>query len=240
MCDDSSSCLQSRRQFLGASLGLLTLSALAPRMAFADAPPPQNAISPDTALRRLLDGNARYAANKLDAKDFSAGRAARVKAQYPIAAILSCSDSRVAPELVFDQQPGDLFVVRIAGNYLSGDGLASLEYAVGVLKVPLIMVLGHAECGAVKATVAEIKDPHPLPGHIWDIVDALRPGVANSVKAGGEDVINNAIGANVDYNVLRVASAQPVLSEAVKQGGVKVVGGVYELATGKVLMRPNA
>lgn len=240
MCNDSSHSLQSRRQFLGAGLGLLAISTLMPRQVFAEAMPPQNAITPDAALRRLLDGNARYASNKIDAKDFSAGRAARVKAQYPIAAILSCADSRVAPELVFDQGPGDLFVVRIAGNYLSSDNLASLEYAVGVLKVPLIVVLGHTECGAVKATIGEIKDPHPLPGHIWDIVDAVRPGIEKVVNAGGDDVVINAIGANVDFNVSRITSAQPVISEAVKAGGVKVAGGVYELSSGKVLMRPAA
>jgi carbonic anhydrase len=240
MCDHLSHLQQSRRQFLGAGFGWLALSALAPRLLFAETSAPQNAISSDAALRRLLDGNARYAANQLDAKDFSADRAARVKAQYPIAAILSCADSRVAPELVFDQGPGDLFVVRVAGNYLSGSSLASLEYAVEVLKVPLIMVLGHTECGAIKATVAEIKDPHPLPGHIWDIVDALRPGVESVVKTGGDEVIGNAIGANVDFNVSRVAAAQPVISEAVKRGKVKVVGGVYQLATGKVAMRQAA
>ncbi len=240
MCDHPSHALQSRRQFLGAGLSLLALSALIPLRAFADAAPAQNAVSPDAALRRLLDGNARYASNKLGAKDFSVGRAARAKAQYPIAAILSCADSRVAPELVFDQGPGDLFVVRVAGNYLSSDSLASLEYAVGVLKVPLIMVLGHTECGAIKATISEIKQPAPLPGHIWDIVDAVRPGIDKVVQAGGDNMLGNAIGANVDYNASRVASAQPVISEAVKQGNVRVVGAVYELATGKVLMRQTA
>jgi carbonic anhydrase len=240
MCDDPSHLLQSRRQFLGVGLGILALGALTPRQVLADAAPPQNAITPDAALRRLLDGNARYVSNQLDAKDFSAGRAARAKAQYPIAAILSCADSRVAPELIFDQGPGDLFVVRVAGNYLSRDGLASLEYAVAVLKVPLIMVLGHSECGAVKATITEIKDPHPLPGHIWDIVDAVRPGIEKTVKGESSNVLDSAIGANVDYNVLRVAAAQPVVAEAVKSGSVKVVGGVYELATGKALMRGTA
>ncbi|GGA29182.1 carbonic anhydrase [Dyella nitratireducens] len=242
MCDhlNHDHVLPSRRQFLGAGLGLLALSALPNLRAYADASPPQNAITPDAALRRLMQGNARYAANQLDAKDFSSGRAARAKAQYPIAAILGCADSRVAPELVFDQGPGDIFVIRIAGNYLSGDGLASLEYAVGVLKTPLIMVLGHAECGAVKATIHEMEQPAPLPGHIWDIVDAVRPGVTKAVEAGGDHVLANAIGANVDYNVSRIASAQPVISEAVRSGSVKVVGAVYELATGKVLLRASA
>jgi carbonic anhydrase len=239
MCDHPSHLLQSRRQFLGVGLGLLAIGALSPLFAFgADAAPAQNSMTPDAALRRLLDGNARYAANKLDAKDFSVGRAARAKAQYPIAAILSCADSRVAPELVFDQGPGDLFVVRVAGNYLSSDSRASLEYAVGVLNVPLLMVLGHTECGAIKATISEIKQPAPLPGHIWDIVDAVRPGIAKAVEAGGSNVLDNAIGANVDYNALRVATAQPVLSEAVQHARLHVVGAVYELATGKVQMRP--
>ena len=223
-----------RRRFLRhAGLGIVALSMAAPlRRAWADAAP-QNAIAPQAALDRLMAGNARYVAGKLDPKDFSAGRAARAKAQYPIASILSCADSRVAPELMFDQSPGDLFVVRIAGNYLNLDALSSLEYGVRVLGTPLVMVLGHSNCGAIKAAIQEIQDPKPLPGHIWDITDAVRPGIENVVKAGG-DLLERAIEANVAYNVARVASAQPVIAEAVKSGRVRVVGAEYELATGKV------
>jgi carbonic anhydrase len=239
-CDHPSQLLQSRRQFLGVGLGFLAATAFAPWKAFADAAPPQNAISPDTALRRLLEGNARHAAGKLYSRDFSASRAARAKGQYPIAAILGCADSRVAPEVVFDQGLGDLFVVRVAGNYLDNDNLASLEYAVAVLKVPLVMVLGHTECGAVKAAIDEIKQPAPLPGHIWDIADAVRPGIINVVKAGGGNMLFDAIRANVDYNVSRIASAQPIVSEAVQSGSVKVTGAVYDLATGKALMHQAA
>lgn len=234
---------QSRRRFLHTSLGLLAASALMPLHKIGAAPAvpatPQNAISPEQALQRLMAGNARYVANKLDPKDFASGRAARAKAQYPIAAILGCADSRVAPELIFDQGPGDLFVVRVAGNYLNGDSLASLEYAVGVLNVPLIMVLGHSQCGAVKATIGEIKHPSPLPGHIWDIVDAVRPGIEKSLGAGNGDELDRAIGSNVDYNVTRVASAQPILAEAHQQGRIHVVGAVYELASGKVQLRKS-
>jgi carbonic anhydrase len=230
----------SRRRFLGAGLGGLALAALSPLRALADAAPPQNAISPEAALRRLMDGNARYASGKLGAKDFSAGRAARVKAQHPIAAILGCADSRVSPELLFDQGPGDLFVVRVAGNYLNEDVLARLEYAVGELDTPLIMVLGHTHCGAVKAAVQEIQHSEELPGHIWDIVDAVRPGIEKAVKDGGDDVLSRAVDANVDYNVSRTVSAQPLLSEAIRHGKTKVVGAVYDLATGKVLLRPGA
>lgn len=225
----------SRRRFLQrAGLGIVALSMAGPlRRAWADAPP-QNAITPQAALDRLMAGNARYAAGKLAARDFSAGRAARAKAQYPIASILSCADSRVAPELMFDQAPGDLFVVRIAGNYLNLDALSSLEYGVAVLGTPLLMVLGHSNCGAVKAAIQEIQDPKPLPGHIWDITNAVRPGIENVVKAGGNDLLEHAIDANVAYNVSRVASAQPIIAEAVKAGRVRVVGAEYELATGKV------
>lgn len=228
-------CPLSRRRFLQAGIGLLALSTVAPfRRVFADAPAPQNAISPQAALDRLMAGNARYAANKLDVKDFASGRAARAKAQHPIASILCCADSRVAPELMFDQAPGDLFVVRVAGNYLNLDALASLEYGVAVLGTPLVMVLGHSNCGAVKATIEEIQSPKPLPGHIWDITDAVRPGIENTVKAGGENLLERAIDANVEHNVLRVASAQPIIAETVQSGRVRVVGAEYELATGKV------
>jgi len=225
----------SRRRFLQhAGLGIVALSMAAPlRRAFADAAP-QNTITPQAALDRLMAGNARYVAGNLDAKDFSAGRAARAKAQYPIASILSCADSRVAPELMFDQAPGDLFVVRIAGNYLNLDALSSLEYGVAVLGTPLVLVLGHSNCGAIKAAIQEIQDPKPLPGHIWDITNAVRPGIENVVKGGGDGLLERAVDANVGYNVSRVASAQPILAEAVKSGRARVVGGEYELATGKV------
>ncbi len=225
----------SRRRFLHAGAGLLTLSALMPvQRALAKAPMPQNSMSPQAALDRLMAGNARYAANKLDLKDFAADRAARAKAQYPIASILCCADSRVAPELMFDQVPGDLFVVRVAGNYLNLDALASLEYGVAVLGTPLVMVLGHSNCGALKATIEEIQSSKPLPGHIWDITDAVRPAIESTVKAGGENLLERATDANVEYNVTRAASAQPIIAEKVKSGGVRVVGAEYELATGKV------
>ncbi|MGH8110825.1 MAG: carbonic anhydrase [Rhodanobacteraceae bacterium] len=225
----------SRRRFMQhTAFGLLALSVGAPLRRTLAEPPPQNAITPQAALDRLMAGNARYAANKLDMKDFQAGRAARAKAQHPVASILSCADSRVAPELIFDQMPGDLFVLRVAGNYLNADTLSSLEYGVAVLGTPLVMVLGHSGCGAIKAAIQEIQSPKPLPGHIWDITDAVQPGIRSVVKAGGADLLERAIDANVEYNVARIAAAQPIIAEAVKDGRVKVVGGEYELATGRV------
>jgi carbonic anhydrase len=139
-CEQALPALSRRRVMLGAG-ALFAASALPFARAHADQPasltPPPNAIHPDEALKRLMQGNVRYAANMPKVKNFSAGRAARTKAQYPIAAILSCADSRVAPELAFDQGPGDVFVVRVAGNFVNDDGLASFEYAVRFLGVPL-------------------------------------------------------------------------------------------------------
>ena len=117
-----------------------------------------------TALHRLMAGNARYRANQSHARDFAAGRAARVATHRPIASILSCSDARVGPEFIFDQGPGDLFVVRVAGNILQEDGLASLEYAAQFLGSPLIFVLGHSNCGAVEAAIKVVQGQRDAAG----------------------------------------------------------------------------
>ena len=111
-------------------------------------------------------------------RDFEAGRAARVAAHRPIVSILSCSDARVGPEFVFDQGPGDLFVVRVAGNILQDEGLASLEYAAQFLGSPLIFVLGHSNCGAVEAAVKVVRDNATLPGHLPGLIDQIKPAVS--------------------------------------------------------------
>jgi carbonic anhydrase len=143
----------SRRDAFKAAAGFAVMASLGSAEAkepSAGQPAP-NAIGADAALSLLMKGNVRYVANRPTHRDFSAGRAERTKSQYPIAAVLSCSDSRVAPEFAFDQGPGDLFVVRVAGNFANEDGLASFEYAVKFLGVPLVVVLGHSNCGAVDA-----------------------------------------------------------------------------------------
>ena len=140
-----------------------------------------NAISPDEALKRIMAGNARYAANTARNKDFSAGRAARAVGQHPIAAILSCANSRLSPELAFDQGPGELFVVRLAGNFVNDDGLASIEYGLKFLGIPLVVVLGHSNCGAVDATIKVVKDGAELPGHLPDLVNSIRPAVEAAI-----------------------------------------------------------
>lgn len=224
----------SRRGILAGGAALLSAGAALSACAAAQPQSPSNAISADEALKRLLDGNARYVANAPEQKDFSAGRAARTQAQYPFASILSCADSRVAPELAFDQGPGDLFVVRVAGNFLNDDGLASLEYGAQFLNIPLIMVLGHSNCGAVDATIKVLKDGTRLPGHLPGLVASIKPAVEAAKAKGGADLLADATVENVRRNVRLLVTGDPVVSKLVEQGKVKVVGGVYELSTGRV------
>jgi carbonic anhydrase len=219
----------NRRRLLQGALAATALAAV-PRAIRAM----PNSIAPSAALQRLMDGNARYMRDQIDLKDFTAGRAARALAQYPIAAILGCADARVAPEFIFDRDPGELFVCRVAGNYMNVDILASLEYGVAVLGAPLVMVLGHTNCGAVKAVLQYEKDRKPLPGHLQMMLDAVSPGVAEAIRQGPADQLNHAIEANVRYNAQRLRQAHPVIAKAVEEKRVEVVSAIYELATGQV------
>jgi carbonic anhydrase len=221
----------SRRVMLGAGLAA---AAAAPLAGIAQAQPARAAETPDAALKLLVEGNARYVSNQTKERDFSAGRAARTLGQAPFAAILGCADSRVAPELAFDQAPGDLFVVRVAGNFMTPDGLASLEYGAAVLGTKVIMVLGHTNCGAINATVAALQKGNDLPGHIGDLVRAMKPGVEPALKQPGDDLAQRAVLANVRWNVQRLIEAKPILADMVTAKKLSVVGGVYDLATGKV------
>ena len=170
------------------------------------------------------------------AAHFSASRASRGQGQKPFAAILGCADSRVAPELAFDQAPGDLFVVRVAGNFVTTEGLASLEYGAAVLGTKAIMVLGHTSCGAVDATVEALQKGNTLPGHIADLVRSMKPGIEPVLKQPGPDLNQRAVIANVRSNVRHLIEAHPILAEMVTAKKLKVVGGVYDIATGKVTM----
>lgn len=196
----------------------------------ADAP---NAISGDAALQRLMDGNGRFVANQPMPRNFAAARAAQVKAQYPIAGILGCADSRVSPITVFDQGPGDVFAVRVAGNVADDDAIASFEYAVHFLGVPLLMVLGHSNCGAVSAAVSS---HGPLPGHLPELIREIEPAVREARRHHPPDLLAAAIAENARLNAARLARERPVLAEAVKAGRLKIAAGVYDLATGRVVL----
>jgi carbonic anhydrase len=198
-------------------------------------PKPENVISPDASLKRLMEGNQRYVGGIARRHDFKHEREALVGGQNPYAAILSCADSRIAPEYAFDSGRGDLFVCRVAGNFATEETVASLEYAVAVLAVPLILVLGHDACGAVDATIKSLKDGKPLPGHMPSLVTGLAP----SVKAVSEqpgNTLDNAIRRNVVDNVAKLKAATPILSASVEQNKLKVVGGIYRLKDGNVEM----
>jgi carbonic anhydrase len=227
----------SRRSLMAGAGAALAASTFPSARLLAAEPPTEgapNAISPDAALQRLMEGNARYAANTPNERDFSAGRAARAGAQYPIAAILSCSDSRVVPDLVFDQSPGDLFVVRLAGNFLDDDGLASLEYAVKFLGAPLLVVVGHTNCGAVAAAVKVVMERAVLPGHLPELIKAIEPAVIAAHARHPSDLVAAAIEENVKLNVTRMKDDKPILSDALAAKKIAAYGGVYDIATGQV------
>jgi carbonic anhydrase len=199
-----------------------------------NAPPSRAADSPGAALNLLIEGNARYVANNPRERDFSAGRGNRALGQAPFAAILGCADSRVSPELAFDQGPGDLFVVRVAGNFVTDEGLASLEFGAAVLGTKLILVLGHSSCGAVNATVKALQQGNDLPGHIADLVRSMTPGIEPVMAHAHDDSNAGAVIANVRHNVDRLQHAAPILEGMVNRKELMVVGAVYDLATGKV------
>jgi carbonic anhydrase len=236
---DSSS--TSRRSFLLSSGATLLASTLAERAASAATqdphPPGPTQLSGDEIMRRMAEGNQRFVSGKIiHPRRTPADFKPLAKAQYPIAAIISCADSRVTPELLFDQGIGDLFVIRIAGNYIDGAGAAvkgSVEYAVAELNVGMILVLGHSQCGAVKAAIQHINDKDALPGSINDLVNAIKPAVLESQGKPG-DPLENAIEANVRRGVEKLRQLGPVIAPAVASGKVRVFGGVYDLATGKV------
>src|SRR5437762_11964067 len=225
-----------RRGFLklaaGAALGL---AAMGPSFAAPPKAPPKpgNVLSPDAALDRLIKGNDRYVAGVSKRHDFKHEREALVAGQNPFAGILSCADSRVAPEYAFDTGRGDLFVVRVAGNFATDDGIASFEYALQVLSTPLIMVLGHEACGAVSAAIKSIKDGTTLPGRLPALVTSISPAVKAVLDKPG-DTLNNAIKQNVILNVEKLKIAAPILSKGVEDKKVHVVGTVYNLANGRI------
>lgn len=190
-------------------------------------------MTADQALQALLDGNARYVGGTPTHphQDMSYVTA-QAGGQSPFAIILSCADSRVAPELLFDQGVGDIFVLRVAGNIATDPTIiASIEYAVAVLGSPLLMVLGHESCGAVGAAVKG----DDLPGHLNSLVKAIAPAVAEA-KAQSGDLLANAIATNVKMNVEKLQTLPPIFAEHVSQGKLKVVGATYSLSTGKVEM----
>jgi carbonic anhydrase len=187
------------------------------------------------ALEDLLDGNRRFVDGRLTyPRQDPQHRQRLVQHQDPSAIVLGCADSRVPPEIIFDQGLGDLFVVRVAGNILDDSAvLASLEYAVAHLKAGLLVVLGHEGCGAVKATLAAEAANESVGGHLGFVVSAIRPAIDEARSQGG-DLLDHAIRANVARMVNQLKETEPILAGRVRDGELKIVGAYYHLETGRV------
>lgn len=227
---------EARRNFLrlaAAGSGALFLASKLPSAQAQETSMPLMIANPQQALAKLMEGNNRYIANMSTRHDFMAERVPLVESQHPFAAVLACADSRIAPEFVFDTGLGDLFAVRVAGNFVTDNGLASLEYAVTALATPLILVLGHDRCGAISAGVKAIQDHATFPGKIQGLVDTLKPSVHKVLKAPG-DLLDNAIAQNVRDTVARLKTESSLLADAQAAGKLAIVGGIYRLHSGAV------
>ena len=223
--------ISRRNLLLSAGAGILAAS-IAPELLHAQAAnaEPISQITPNGALKKLMEGNRRYVQQKRTFPDQARSRVLEVaQGQHPFATILACSDSRVAPEIIFDQGLGDLFDIRVAGNILDDAVVGSMEYAAAELGVPLLVILGHERCGAVKAAL----DGKALPGKIGSLAAAIKPAV-DATKGQPGDAWDNAVRAHVKMTVNNLKLASPILAEAVKAGKLKVVGGRYDLDSGQV------
>ena len=219
-------CALGRREFFaGAALGL-SVAAASQTAALA---------AEGDALERLRSGNARFVSGRPTCGDLSNRRTQLVGGQSPFAILVSCSDSRVPVETVFDQEPGNIFGVRVAGNFVDPAGLGSIEYSVAVLKSSLILVLGHHECGAIKAAMEYVKSGKTFPGHIQMLATTLAPSAKKSKSQPG-DWFHNAIAQNVRDTVAELPGRSSIVADAVSNGSLRIAGGVYDLASGKVTL----
>jgi carbonic anhydrase len=217
----------SRREFLRATLPAAT--AVVAALGMEPGASGQTSLSPEAALQQLVDGNQRFAEGRMTSFDEDLGilKAKTVEKQEPFAAVLSCADSRVPVELIFDQSIGHLFVTRVAGNIATSAIIASLEYGVAVLGTAVIMVLGHANCGAVKASI----EAKAVPGQI----SALYPYIRPAIDRAGRD-LEAAIKANAEIQAALLRQSSPVLAEHIKQQRLKIVSSYYDLVSGKVTL----
>jgi carbonic anhydrase len=190
----------------------------------------QAAMTPSAALERLKAGNARFAANEMKNRDWSAKVAATAPGQFPYAAILACMDSRAPVEVVFDQGLGDVFAIRVAGNVVNDDELGSLEYALKV-GAKLIVVLGHTDCGAVKGAVDDAKL-----GHLTGLLAKIHPAVAAAGCHSSKDdaCVTKVAEMNVRQSMKEIRAGSPYLGKYLDEGKVKLVGAMYDVATGRV------
>ncbi|HEU0275127.1 MAG TPA: carbonic anhydrase [Candidatus Udaeobacter sp.] len=221
-----------KKAYLASCFALVNLITMNQFASGADpAHPGQPSVAPAEAISKLKEGNGRYTSGNLQHPGQTTERRTELaKTQHPFAAILCCSDSRVPPEVVFDQGLGDLFIVRVAGNVINDEGLGSLEYTVDHLGTRLILVLGHQRCGAVDAARETIAAKGKAPGHIQSLVTAIKP----AVEATAKQDLDATIKANVKHVVEMLRSSTPILKSKVDSGEIQVIGGYYSLDTGAV------
>jgi carbonic anhydrase len=196
--------------------------------------------TPTGALRVLQAGNKRYRKNKLQLRDYSPVGQRRAAEQKPFAAIITCADSRISPELVFDVERGNLFVSRIAGNSIDTGTLGSTEYAVSVLGVKLVMVLGHSDCGAVKAAIEVANGNESYPSSKYGSIGKVVDHVVTPVKSVPPDqrTLQRCISVNARSQASKLAGRGPIIAPALASGKLRVVAAVYDLANGKVSVIP--
>jgi carbonic anhydrase len=221
--------IRNRKVLLAALIATLLIGVRA-----VPAAEPAPAMSAGDALKLLLEGNQRFIAGKMEHPNQSPARRVEIaKGQHPFATVLTCSDSRTAPEIVFDRGLGDIFVVRVAGNVADQVVIESLDYSVKHLGVRVVMILGHRRCGAVIAAV----EGHEEPGDVGPMLTELRPAVEASKGQPG-DPVENAVRENVKL-VMKNVSTSGELSAMVKSGELKIVGGIYDLDSGQIEMLAN-
>ncbi len=228
----------SRRAVLGsvaatATLGLAGRAWTAPPLGTAI--PAPASLTPDQALAALKQGNRRFLAGEPVRTDPSGRRRLEIaRAQFPIAVLVSCSDSRVPPELLFGRGLGELFIIRNAGNTIDTTAMGSLEYAVAELNVPLVVVMGHERCGAVAAAVSVVEKGATFPGSIGRMVEPIIPAVLAAQRQGG-DLLDASVRANVSRTVARLRDfSEPMVLDRIKSKRLRIVGARYDLDDGNV------
>jgi carbonic anhydrase len=230
----------SRRGLLAAGTTAAAAAAVAAggpaaELAFATQARPG---TPTAALNALMNGNARYRRGNWKRRDYSPVGERRATAQEPFAAILTCADSRISPPLVFDVERGNLFAAHVAGNVVDEGTLASLEYAVAVLKVRLIMVLGHADCGAVKAAISVVAGETSFPpaqfGAIGSLIDRITPAIT-ALPASNRSLARGTV-ANARAQRLALTKSEPIIAPALRRGDIRIVAAVYDIQSGRVVL----
>jgi carbonic anhydrase len=196
----------------------------------------QAALSADAVLQDLQNGNARFRSAQMQSRDYNAQRTSTIAGQFPKAVVLSCIDSRVPVETIFDQGIGDLFVARVAGNFENTDILGSMEYSCKVAGSKLILVMGHESCGAVKAACdgVTLGNITPMLENIMPAVHHAAEEVEGEANSSNAAFVSKSIVNNVKLTIERIREKSPILKEMEEQGEIKIIGGVYSLSDGEV------